>query len=91
MNSYVSIKKASKAPRKKKAVPVEKIVSKLKYLKEFKDTVNTVAVFKFNVNVLAEIVAVVLTSAELLGRNSLLSSMTVVELILMAIFAPLNH
>ena len=40
LNSYVSIKKASKAPRKKKAVPVEKIVSKLKYLKEFKDPAN---------------------------------------------------
>jgi hypothetical protein len=40
LNSYISIKKASKAPRKKKAVPVEKIVSKLKYLKEFKDVVN---------------------------------------------------
>jgi len=40
LNSYISIKKASKAPRKKKAVPVEKIVSKLKYLKEFKDAVN---------------------------------------------------
>lgn len=37
LNSYISIKKAAKAPRKKKAVPVEKIVSKLKYLKEFKD------------------------------------------------------
>lgn len=40
LNSYVSVKKASKAPRKKKAVPVEKIVSKLKYLKEFKDAAN---------------------------------------------------
>ena len=40
LNSYISIKKASKAPRKKKAVPVEKIVSKLKYLKEFKDPAN---------------------------------------------------
>jgi hypothetical protein len=40
LNSYISIKKASKAPRKKKAVPVEKIVSKLKYLKEFKDPIN---------------------------------------------------
>ena len=39
-NSYISIKKASKAPRKRKAVPVEKIVAKLKYLKEFKDPVN---------------------------------------------------
>lgn len=40
LNSYISIKKASKAPRKRKAVPVEKIVSKLKYLKEFKDPAN---------------------------------------------------
>jgi hypothetical protein len=40
LNSYISIKKASKAPRKRKAIPVEKIVSKLKYLKEFKDVVN---------------------------------------------------
>ena len=37
LNSYISVKKASKAPRARKAVPVEKIVSKLKYLKEFKD------------------------------------------------------
>lgn len=37
LNSYVSIKKANKTPRKRKPVPVEKIVSKLKYLKEFKD------------------------------------------------------
>ena len=37
LNSYISIKKASKAPRKKKAVPIEKIVAKLKYLKLFKD------------------------------------------------------
>lgn len=40
LNSYISIKKASKAPRKRKAVPIEKVVSKLKYLKEFKDPVN---------------------------------------------------
>ena len=40
LNSYISVKKASKAPRKKKAVPVEKIVAKLKYLKEFKDAAN---------------------------------------------------
>lgn len=38
LNSYISIKKASKTPRKRKPVPVEKIVGKLKYLKEFKDT-----------------------------------------------------
>lgn len=36
-NSYVSVKKAAKAPRKRKAVPVEKQVAKLKYLKTFKD------------------------------------------------------
>lgn len=40
LNSYISIKKASKAPRKRKVVPVEKLVSKLQYLKEFKDTTN---------------------------------------------------
>lgn len=40
LNSYISIKKAAKAPRKRKAVPVEKIVAKLKYLKEFKDPAN---------------------------------------------------
>lgn len=40
LNAYISVKKASKSPRKKKAVPVEKIVSKLKYLKEFKDAAN---------------------------------------------------
>jgi len=37
LNSYISVKKASKAPRARKAVPVEKIVAKLKYLKLFKD------------------------------------------------------
>ncbi len=36
-NSYVSVKKAAKAPRKRKAVPVERQVAKLKYLKSFKD------------------------------------------------------
>jgi len=40
LNSYISIKKANKAPRKRKAIPVEKIVAKLKYLKEFKDPAN---------------------------------------------------
>ena len=38
LNSYISVKKASKAPRARKAVPVEKIVAKLKYQKVFKDT-----------------------------------------------------
>ena len=38
LNSYISVKKAAKAPRARKAVPVEKQVSKLKYLKVFKDT-----------------------------------------------------
>lgn len=37
INSYISNKKAAKAPRKRKAVPPEKVVAKLKYLKEFKD------------------------------------------------------
>lgn len=36
-NSYNVVKKASKAPRKKKAVLPEKVVSKMKYLKEFKE------------------------------------------------------
>ena len=37
LNSYISVKKAAKAPRARKAVPVEKQVAKLKYLKIFKD------------------------------------------------------
>lgn len=37
LNSYISVKKANKAPRKKKAVPVEKVVARLKYCKEHKD------------------------------------------------------
>ena len=37
LNSYISVKKSAKAPRARKAVPVEKIVAKLKYLKTFKD------------------------------------------------------
>ena len=37
LNSYSSVKKAAKAPRARKVVPVEKIVAKLKYLKTFKD------------------------------------------------------
>jgi hypothetical protein len=37
LNAYISVKKASKAPRQRKAVPVEKIVATLKYLKTFKD------------------------------------------------------
>lgn len=36
-NSYVSLKKTAKAPRARKAVPVEKQVAKLKYLRTFKD------------------------------------------------------
>jgi hypothetical protein len=36
-NSYITIKKTSKTPRKRKPVPVEKLVRNLKYLKEFKD------------------------------------------------------
>jgi hypothetical protein len=37
LNGYISVKKTQKTPRKKKAVPVERIVQKLKYLKEFED------------------------------------------------------
>ncbi len=37
LNSYVSVKKASKKPRAKKPVPVEKLVRRLKYLRTFKD------------------------------------------------------
>ena len=37
MNGYISIKQATKKPRAKKAVPVEKVVSKLKHCKNFKD------------------------------------------------------
>jgi hypothetical protein len=40
LNSYISVKKAAKAPRARKAIPVEKIVAKLKYLKTFKDITN---------------------------------------------------
>lgn len=36
LNSYVTLKKTSRKPRAKKAVPVEKQVAKLKYLKVFK-------------------------------------------------------
>ena len=42
LNSYISVKKAAKAPRARKAVPVEKTVAKLKYLKTFKDAVNKI-------------------------------------------------
>jgi len=37
MNGYISLKQIAKKPRAKKAVPVEKIVAKLKYCKAFKD------------------------------------------------------
>ncbi len=37
LNGYISLKQVAKKPRAKKAVPVEKIVSKLKYCKNFKD------------------------------------------------------
>jgi len=36
LNAYIGMKKAGKKPRAKKAVPVEKVVRKLKYLKTFK-------------------------------------------------------
>ena len=37
MNGYISLKQVTKKPRAKKAVPVEKVVSRLKYCKTFKD------------------------------------------------------
>jgi len=37
MNGYISLKQAAKKPRAKKAVPVEKVVAKLKHCKAFKD------------------------------------------------------
>ena len=37
MNGYISLKQAAKKPRAKKAVPVEKVVARLKYCKAFKD------------------------------------------------------
>jgi|APCry1669190327_1035288.scaffolds.fasta_scaffold08380_2 hypothetical protein len=37
LHGYASVKKAMKAPRKRKAVPVEKVVAKLKHMKAFKD------------------------------------------------------
>ena len=37
LNAYISVKKASKAPRARKAVSVEKQVAKLKYMKTYKD------------------------------------------------------
>lgn len=37
MNGYISLKQATKKPRAKKAVPVEKVVARLKYCKAFKD------------------------------------------------------
>jgi hypothetical protein len=36
-NGYISLKQVAKKPRAKKAVPVEKIVAKLKHCKSFKD------------------------------------------------------
>lgn len=35
--SYISVKKTTAKPRKRKVVPVEKLVSKVKYQKQFKD------------------------------------------------------
>ena len=37
LNGYIALKKTVKKPRVKKAVPVEKIVAKLKHIKSFKD------------------------------------------------------
>ncbi len=40
LHGYSSVKKASKAPRARKAVPVEKVVKNLKFLKKFEDATN---------------------------------------------------
>ena len=37
MNGYISLKQAAKKPRAKKAVPIERVVAKLKHCKSFKD------------------------------------------------------
>ena len=37
LNGYIALKKTVKKPRAKKAVPVERVVAKLKHLKSFKD------------------------------------------------------
>ena len=40
LNAYISVKKAAKAPRKRKVIPVEKIVRRLKHVMVFKDPAN---------------------------------------------------
>lgn len=42
LNSYASMKKAAKAPRKRKVIPVEKIVRRLKHTMAFKDAPNKI-------------------------------------------------
>lgn len=37
LQSYATVKRAARAPRKRKPVPLEKLVAKVKYLKTFKD------------------------------------------------------
>jgi hypothetical protein len=37
MNGYIGLKQAAKKPRAKKAVPIERVVAKLKHCKSFKD------------------------------------------------------
>lgn len=37
MNGYIGLKQAAKKPRAKKAIPVERVVAKLKHCKSFKD------------------------------------------------------
>jgi hypothetical protein len=58
-NSYNTAKKAAKAPRKKKAVSPEKIVSKLKYMKEFAE-----------LSIKSVMPATILTSTELWVYNT---------------------
>jgi hypothetical protein len=56
----------------------------------FNDTSNTVALFKSIASVPADIAGAVRTDDALFGRNTLLSSTTVVPVIFSAIFAPYN-
>jgi hypothetical protein len=42
INSYVSLKKVTKTQRKRKPVPVEKVVAKLKYMRKFVDEKNKI-------------------------------------------------
>lgn len=52
LHSYVEVKRTTRAKRAKRAVPVEKIVSKLKYLKEYVDPANKIELTSLHPRVL---------------------------------------